>query len=89
MTLVDVANALVDTDLPVLTYDAIAKIPVAGLGLPHMREILAHIDFYTDDVISAVQVRPEGQHRVFDGTVYALKWLFPSLPGDTKDSVSV
>ena len=29
------------------------------------------------------------QHRVFDGTVRALKWLFPSLPGGLKDLVSV
>ena len=31
----------------------------------------------------------ERQHRVFDSTVRALKWLFPSLPGEAKDSVSV
>ena len=29
------------------------------------------------------------QHRVFDCTVRALKWLFPSLPGELKDLTSV
>ena len=48
-----------------------------------------HIDWYMDDVISVVQGGPDRQHRVFDGTVRALKWLFPSLPGELKDSVSV
>ena len=31
----------------------------------------------------------ERQHRVFDSTVRALKWLFPLIPGEAKDSVSV
>ena len=42
-----------------------------------------------DDVISAVHGVPDCQHQVFDGKVLALKWLFPSLPGELKDSVSV
>ena len=42
-----------------------------------------------DDVISVVQRGPDRQHRVFDGTVRALKWLFLSLPGELKDSVNV
>ena len=42
-----------------------------------------------DDVISVVQGAQDRQHRVFDGTVRALKWLFPFLPGELKDSVSV
>ena len=41
------------------------------------------------DFISAVQGGPDRQHQVFDGTVCAVKWLFPSLPGELKDSVSV
>ena len=32
---------------------------------------------------------PDCQHRVFDGTVCALKLLFPSLLGELKDSASV
>ena len=42
-----------------------------------------------DDVIFAVQDAPKHQQRVFYGTVRSLKWLFPSLPGDSKDLVSV
>ena len=88
-TLIDVANTLVDTDLKVPSYGAIFKIPETGPGPPHTSEILTHIYFYIYDVISAVQGGPEFQHRVFDGTVRALKWLFPSFPVELKDSVSV
>ena len=31
----------------------------------------------------------ERQHRFFNSTVHALKWLFPLLPGIAKDSVLV
>ena len=36
-----------------------------------------------------MQVGPDGQHLVYDGIVCAVKWLFPSLPGDLKESVRV
>ena len=88
-TLTDVANALVNSELPVLSYGAISEIPSTGPGPPHTPESLNHRDCYMDDVISVVQGGPDRQHRVFDGTVRALKWLFPSLPGELKDSVSV
>ena len=39
-----------------------------------------------DDVLSTVQGDPKRQHRVFDSTVRSTKWLFPSLPGESKDS---
>ena len=61
-TLTDVANALVDTDLPVLSYVAISEIPATGTGDPHTPESLTHIDCYVDDVISAVQGGPDRQH---------------------------
>ena len=41
------------------------------------------------DVISAVQGGPEFQHQVFDGTIFALKWLLLSLPGEYKYSLRV
>ena len=88
-TLIDVVNALVDSELPVPAYGAISKIPSTGPGPPHTPESLTHIDCYMDDVIPVVQGGPDRQHRVFDGTVRALKWLFPSLPGELKDLVSV
>ena len=50
----DVANSLVNTDLPVLSYDAISKIPATGPGTPHTLESLTHTNCYMDDVISAV-----------------------------------
>ena len=54
-TLIDVANALVDTDLPVQSYGAISKIPVTGPGPPHTPDSLIYIDFYMSDVISTVR----------------------------------
>ena len=51
-TLTDVANALVDTYLPVPSYGAISDIPETGpRPPPHTSESLTHIDFYTNDVI--------------------------------------
>ena len=42
-----------------------------------------------NDFISAVQGGPDFQHRVFDGTVRALKWLLPSFLGELKYLVSM
>ena len=36
-----------------------------------------------------VQGVSDRQQRVFDGTVRALKWIIPSLPGELKESASV
>ena len=88
-TLTDVANALVNSELPVLSYVTISEIPPNRSVPPHTPERLTHIYCYMGDVISVLQGGPYRQHRVFDGTVRALKWLFPSLPGELKDSVSV
>ena len=88
-TLTDVTNALVDSELPVPSYSAISEMPSTGPGPPHTPESLTRIDYYMDDVISVVQGGPDRQHRVFDCTVRALKWIFPSLPGELKDLGSV
>ena len=61
-TLTDVANALVESELPVPVYGAISKIPSTGPGPPHTPESLTHIDCYMDDVISVVQGGPDRQH---------------------------
>ena len=87
-TLTDAANALVDTELPVPAYRAITTIPATRPPHPHTRKSLTHIDCYMDSVISSIQGGPKIQHRVFDGTVCALKWIFPSLPQDSKDSMN-
>ena len=50
---------------------------------------LTHIDCYMGDVITALQGGAEQQREVFDGTIQALKWIFLSLPGETKYSVSI
>ena len=87
--LTDVANALVNSELTVPSYVTISNIPATGPAPPHIPERITHIYCYMDGVISVVQGGPDLQHQVFDGKVRALKWLFPSLPGDLKDSVSV
>ena len=87
--LTDVANAPVETDLPVPAYGSITKTPSTRPAPPHTCERLTHIDCYTDDTISAVKGGPERQHQVFDGTVSALKWIFRSKPGESKDLASV
>ena len=83
-TLIDVVNDLVHTSLTVLAYGANLEIPETGPGPPHTINSLAHIDCYMDDVITAVQGGADRQQKVFDGTVRALKWIFPSLSGETK-----
>ena len=88
-TLTDVATALVHTLLPVPAYGAISEIPETGPGPTHTIHSLTHINCYMDGVITAVQRGPDRKREFFDGTVRALKWPFPSLPGKTKDSVSV
>ena len=52
--LMDVANDLVNTDLPVPSYGAISKIPATGPTPPHTPESLTHLDCYRDAVISVV-----------------------------------
>ena len=88
-TLTDMANALVHTLLLVPAYGVISLVLKTGLGPPHITDSLMHINCYMDDVITAVQGGADRQHKVFDGTVQALKWLFPSLPGENNDSVRV
>ena len=66
--LTDVANAPVETELPVPAYGSITKTPSTRPAPPHTCERLTHIDCYTDDTISAVKGGPERQHQVFDGT---------------------
>ena len=41
-----------------------------------------------DSIIPTVQDGTKIQHPVFDGTVCALKWIFSSLPGESKESAS-
>ena len=88
-TLTDVANTLVYADLPVPAYGAISALPATEPAPFHTPASLTHIDCYMDDVIAVAQGGAERQHRVFDSTVRALKWLFPSIPGEAKDLVSV
>ena len=70
--LIDMANALVDTDLPVPSYAAISKIPSTGPVPPHTPEIVTHTYFYMDDIISLVQGDPYQQHQVCYGAVRSL-----------------
>ena len=80
-TLTNVANYMVNTDLPVPDYGDISNLPSMETDPHHTRRSLTHIDCYMDNKISAVQGGTEQQHRVFNSTVRDLKWTFPSLPG--------
>ena len=82
-------NALVNAYLPVPAHGDISVLPAIETRPPHTPESLTHIDCYMDDVISTVQGGTERQHRVFNSTLYALKWLPPLLPRESKDSMSV
>ena len=42
-----------------------------------------------DDMITVVPCGPEQKFKVFNGSFWALKWLFLSLPVKTQGSVSV
>ena len=42
-TLTDVANALVDSELPVPSYGAISEVPSTGPGPPYTPDSLTHI----------------------------------------------
>ena len=88
-TLTDVVNALVDTELPVLAYGDISTIPSTGPPPPPTHDSLTHIDCYMDYIISVVQGGPERQHRFFDGKIFAIKWIFPLLLGESQESESV
>ena len=54
-TLTDMANALVDTYLPIPSYGVIFGISVTLLGPSHTPDSLTHIDCYMYDVISVVK----------------------------------
>ena len=71
-TLTDVANTLVDTDLPFPSYGAISDSPETRTVPAHTPESLTHINCYMYDIISVVQGGLDCQHQVFDGTVRAL-----------------
>ena len=60
--LTDIANALVDTDLPVPAYGAISDLSSMGLVPTRTLRSLTHIDCYMGHMISAVQGGPERQH---------------------------
>ena len=87
--MMDVANALFDSALRVSEYGTIANIPATGPPPLNAWESLTHIDCYMNAVISAVQGEPGQQYQVFDGTVYTLKRIFPSMSDKTKELARV
>ena len=78
-------NSLLQTFLLVPGYEAITNISKTGPGPPHTLYILTHLDYYMDDMIEVVQGGAEQHFQVFDSTLRDLKWIFPPLPGGTKD----
>ena len=64
-TLMNVANTLVYTWLPVPGYGVISKIPDTGPVPPYTLDNLTYIECYMDDVITAVQGGLERQRQAF------------------------
>ena len=50
---------------------------------------LQHIDVYMDDLLCATQGDTAQQKRVSELTLCALKEIFYSVPGETKESASL
>ena len=84
-TIMDGANAIVNISLLLPRYGTITNNTKTGSDLPHTLEILTHIDWYMDDIITAVQGWPKRQRQVFDVNIKSFKWLLLSLPGKEKD----
>ena len=61
-TLTNVANAMVDADLHVLSCGAFSALPATEQGPPYTLESLTHIDCYMDDIIYMAQGGTEQQH---------------------------
>ena len=79
--LTDVANALVDTDLPVPAYGAISALPATEPGPPHSSLSLTHIDCYMDDVIGAVQGGAERNTESLTAQSVLSSGFSPRYPG--------
>ena len=89
--LTGVENALVDADLPVTAYGAISALsttePTPPPPTPRQASPILNVIWMTSRLW--YKEGAEQQHRVFDSTFRVLKWIFPSLPGESRDSVLV
>ena len=61
-TITDMANYLVDADLPIPAYGEISALLTTEPGLPHTPASLTHIDCNMYDIVSTVQGGEELQH---------------------------
>ena len=86
--LTDVANALVDADLPVLAYVEISTLPATEPSppTPHQASPISTTIWMTSS--PWCRGGAERQHQVFESTARAIRWILPSLPREAKDSVS-
>ena len=87
--LMDMSNSIVGMLLPVTWYVAITKILKTGPGLPLTLDSLTHIHYYVDNSIMTVQDGKKRQCQVLKGSVWYLKLIFPFLPINAKESVSI
>ena len=66
--LINSANAIVNTLIPITRYGNISDKTEKGPGQTHTLDSPPHIDFHVDDFITVVQGEPEFKRQVFDGT---------------------
>ena len=89
-TVVDITNDKITSSPP----DLVAYGPTKALysTAPHPQASEARLqcaDVYMDDLICLAQGSPEQQQRVTEHAIRSIKEVFPSLPNETKNSVSV
>ena len=87
--LTEMANTIIKILLLVPWYNATVNIPNTYLVPPHTLDNLTNMYWYMYDVIKVVWCGPKWYLQVFDGTSWALKWLFPYFTQKTNDLVSI
>ena len=89
-TIADVANGyLIDPTSSLTIYLPTAGTYSLALSLTAFASRLQYVDVYMDELTCATQGNVGQQQHTSDITLRALKEIFPSLPAEVKDSVSL
>ena len=86
----DLTNAYVkDTNAYVPTYPPTASLYATSPPPTLSNKHLQYVDVYMDDLNCATQGDSVQQRRVTELTIRSLKEVYPSIPQEIKDSVSL
>ena len=89
-TVADVANQLINQpDIPVPSYGPTNNLYHTVTSPTASPSRLQYADVYVDDINCVTQGDAEQQRRVSELVLQALKDVYPHVPGETKDSVSL